>query len=381
MKRIIVSLVSDQTVPNILAICDMQPDELLFISTAEMEKRNKTAHILSALAGRGGDYGARHSLVTVAEDSLIDCHRKLDAWIVGREDADFTVNLTGGTKIMAIAAYEYFKDYGSRMIYIPIPKNEYVAPFPERLDGATALEARLSVADYLNAYGCRMLNAAKMKGFRDDALKRRALSSWLVEHYSRVKNLLIWLGGALRGHRDDREYLLEGEFSGASAEERELLHRCGIGYEGGRMSHLLPRSEIQYLTGGWLEEYCFCEAHDLLGRGIDDVVMGCKIASPKGTDNEFDVMFTRENALYTVECKSLDQHEDKKTDALYKVAALQKEFGLRVGSFFVSTSPHIMKDGKLKGSVSARAEQFKTTVVKPDEVVAFGAIVRRELRL
>ena len=49
MKTILVSLVSDQTIPNILAIHYHKPDELLFISTPAMEKNGKTACILKAL--------------------------------------------------------------------------------------------------------------------------------------------------------------------------------------------------------------------------------------------------------------------------------------------------------------------------------------------
>jgi hypothetical protein len=41
MKTILISLVSDQTIPNILAIHYFNPDELLFISTMEMEKKRK----------------------------------------------------------------------------------------------------------------------------------------------------------------------------------------------------------------------------------------------------------------------------------------------------------------------------------------------------
>lgn len=91
-------------------------------------------------------------------------------------------------------------------------------------------------------------------------------------------------------------------------------------------------------------------------------------------------MFTRNNALYTVECKSGDQNEDRNTDALYKVAALQKEFGLRVGSFFVSTSPNILdKNGTVRASITARSEQYNTCVVPPDRVVDFGAILKGRL--
>ncbi len=69
--------------------------------------------------------------------TTLDCHRKIDRWIEGRENSEFVVNLTGGTKIMSIAAYEYFKDFSSKMIYVPIPKNEFITPFPKKSPGKT----------------------------------------------------------------------------------------------------------------------------------------------------------------------------------------------------------------------------------------------------
>ncbi len=93
------------------------------------------------------------------------------------------------------------------------------------------------------------------------------------------------------------------------------------------------------------------------------------------------MMFTSNNALYTVECKSLDQNVDNKTDALYKIAALQKDFGLGVESFFVSTSPHILIDGMINPAVAARAEQFRTTVVSAGEVMDFSRKVQKKLHI
>jgi len=116
------------------------------------------------------------------------------------------------------------------------------------------------------------------------------------------------------------------------------------------------------------------------GKGIDDIVLGIS-PEKQGLKNEFDIMFTKDNALYTVECKSLNQDNDPKAEALYKIAALQKKFGLRVESFYVSTSPHILKDGELKPSIKARAEQFKTTVILPQEVINIAKIVAEKLRI
>ncbi|MBC2710645.1 MAG: DUF1887 family protein [Desulfosarcina sp.] len=382
MKNIHVCLVSDQTVPNILAIEQLKPDELLLVSTLGMEAKGKSGHILDCLACKGLDYRNRYQVLTVVENSLIDCHRKLEAWIQSREESDFVVNLTGGTKIMSIAAYEFFKDYGCQMIYIPIHRNEYIIPFPKRgTQKPVLLSQRLSVAEYLKAYGLNALNVHHLPGMAQEARQRKELAHWIVVQYEKLKNLLIWLGGALRPHRGDREFELKGSFSGATNEEYELMKRMGFSVNGSDLEKRLPKSEIQFLTGGWLEEYCFNEVSSNLGRGIDDVVIGIQIKNPKGTDNEFDVMFTKENALFTVECKSLDQQEDKRTEALYKVAALQKDFGLRVGSFLVSTSPYILKNGQVRPSIAARAEHLNTDVISPYEVLNFGQRLKEKLKL
>jgi hypothetical protein len=384
MSHIHVCLVSDQTIPNILPVVALKPDELLLLTTSQMEAKGKSDHILACLKGIGLDYDARHHKIEVVEDSITDCQRKLSVWMSGREDADFVVNLTGGTKIMSIAAFEQFKDYGSKMFYIPIGRNEMVNIFPKRSSNQILpLTQRLKVDDYLAAYGLTSLNHAKLPMMKQDALDRKEIAAWIAATYPKLRNLLFWLGGSLRKHRNDRKpYLLKGGFSDANGPEHDLLQRMGFTVQGDQIEKELKKSEIQFLTGGWLEEYCFNELNTLHGKGIDDLVIGITIKNPKGTSNEFDVMFTRDNALYTVECKSGDQQDDKSTDALYKVAALQKEFGLRVGSFFVSTSPHIFdENGNVKTSITARAEQFTTTVVAPDQVAYFGKILRDKLKI
>ncbi len=382
MSRIHVCLVSDQTMPNILGIYHFRPDELLFITTEKMEQKEKVSAIIKTLDKLKLEYGDRASKIIVQEDSILDCHRKIDDWIGGREDSEFVVNLTGGTKIMSIAAYEYFKDFTSKMIYIPIPKNEFIAPFPKkRPSKPERLDLRVSVVQYLTAYGLNVLNEKKLKRYMQEANKREDLSRWIVANYNEIKNLLVWLSGKLRKHRDDKSMVFSETFLGASKKEITLLDKMGFSRKGNSTSKELARSEIRYLTGGWLEEFCFNEVSKFFGKGIDDAVIGLKMLNPQGRDNEFDIMFTKDNALYFVECKSLDQFDDKNTDILYKIGALQKEFGLRIKSFLVTTSPYILKDNSLRPSVRARAEQFNTQVIPPSEVIHFWKFLAQALKL
>jgi len=380
MKTILVSPVSDQTIPNILAIHQFRPDGLVFITTEEMEKRGKVKAIETALRMLGLEYpdGAVQKLV-VKEDSILDCHRQLDKWMTGREDAEFIVNLTCGTKIMSIAIYEFFKDYGSRMIYIPIPKNEYISPFPKKASTHTeSLALRLSVPQYLAAYGLKVTNLAKLDGYKREAVERAFVAAYVVDNYEQLKPLLRVLGDRLRRYRDDREYDFRHGFEDATEAEREIFSLMGMTYDGDAVSKKLSRSEIGFLTGGWLEEYCFNQVAGI--SGIDDAAIGLKLMNKQGSDNEFDVMFTTGNSLYFIECKSLDQDDDKKADALYKIGALQKEFGLRVQSFLVTTSPHVLKDGKLRPAVRSRAEQFNTTVVLGENVPRLAEMIMERIQ-
>jgi len=287
--------------------------------------------------------------------------------MAGREDAEFIVNFTCGTKIMSIAVYEFFKDYVSRMIYIPIPKNEYIIPFPKKaFTPPEPLPLRLTVPQYLAAYGLKVTNMPRLEEYKREAAARGGIAAYVVDNYVRLKPLLGFLGERLRKHRDDREYDFSIGFDEATEEERGFFSLMEIAYDGKTIRKKLSRSETGFLTGGWLEEFCFNEVLKI--AAVDDSVIGLKLMNKQGRDNEFDVMFTKDNTLYFIECKSLDQNDDKKTDALYKIGALQKEFGLRVQSFMVTTSPHVLKDGKLSPAVRARAEQFNTTVVLQEEV-------------
>jgi hypothetical protein len=104
----LVSLVSDQTLPNILPILHFHPDFLLFLSTPQMEDKGKTRAILETLGERGPDWDyaspERHQVLTVQPDSVRDLQRQASNWLDAEEAKSrpwqFVVNLTGGTKIM-----------------------------------------------------------------------------------------------------------------------------------------------------------------------------------------------------------------------------------------------------------------------------------------
>lgn len=86
---------------------------------------------------------------------------------------------------------------------------------------------------------------------------------------------------------------------------------------------MLYRDELEYLTGGWFEEYVYY----LVIKHInpDDAAIGVKI-SRAGVrhNNELDVIFTKGNKLFVIECKTGVQTERLFNEIVYKLCAIKE---------------------------------------------------------
>jgi len=380
MKPIHVCLVSDQTIPNILGIMHFKPAHVLFITTEEMKRKNKTEAILNTIKRLGIE--PTFSEIVVKEDFPYNCQIKISQWIESTENDQFTVNLTCGTKIMSISVFKIFRDYGSTMIYIPYPKNEFIQVYPIKKNvNPKPLNLRLGVVDYLTAYSLKVTNEEKLEHKKEEAKKRENLTKLIIDNYQDLEPLLKDLYSKLAPYRTEKFYNFELTCE-LNTIYKELFIQLGFELKGNKVSKKLTRGEIQYITGGWLEEYVFNCINSFLNKGINDAVLGIEIENVAGSKNEFDVMFTKDNAIYFIECKSLSPDSDLTQNSLYKIGALQKEFGLRVKSFFVTTSHHIMnKNGQLRQSIKARAEQFNTEIITQENIHNLEEILKQKLKI
>ncbi|MEK6591109.1 MAG: DUF1887 family CARF protein, partial [Nitrospinota bacterium] len=305
---------------------------------------------------------------------LEDCELKFKNEVAQKYGNDkLTVNLTCGTKIMVLGAYNVFKDTTEQMIYTPLPKNEFLVVYPQESDCKTPvpLNLRLSVEAYVTAYGIKVKNSNKIEKLKSNARNNKDLCEWMVKNYKDIEDLLIKFYEHLKNHRD-KSFKLKMEHVHVKHNEKEFLIR--LGFIDGNIEKTLSKHEIRFMTGDWLSGLCFNEICKL---SVDDCVTEIELISSKGIDNEFDVMFTKDNALYIVECKSLKQSHDKNADILYKISALQHDFGLKVKGFLVSTARTIISDkGGIEESVIKRAEQCKSRVIHPDEIKNFSIWIK-----
>jgi len=371
MKTCLVSMISDQTIPNILVASEIKPDHLLLISTESMEKKGKSDAILNSLHILGMDYKDRNDRIIVPENSIPDFHEKVIEWIkANRKNCKFIVNLTGGTKLMSLAAYEIFKIYGAEMVYVPIPENLY---FPmHRPNEIVTVPLRLSVEAYLAAYGVSIKNLKDLDAKKQAARMRKETTYFILDNYKELEALLQKMGSVLRDLRKDavkKGYNLSFDYGVRSSCERNLLDRMEFDYKDRVVSKKIDVKDWDYLRGGWLEERLFLALESVLPE-TSDISLGIQ-SQVDGNPNEYDVLATFENVLYVVECKSLQAPEGSEkevggtiNDFLYKLGALRQNFGLTPRGILATTSRNVLDErDRLKRHLEDRGRLFNTRIL------------------
>jgi hypothetical protein len=361
MGKILVSLVSDQTIPTIEFIREMQGevDKHLFISTASMEERGNRQWILKTVAI---DAEKLLDPIVVNEFSFEDIEEKL-VKSVNDEDT-YVVNLTGGTKVMSLAVYEFFKSVKSEMYYLT-GRNEMIKVYPGRRKVTSKLKAQISLSDYLSAYGFEIISQScplRPKELAEDFLK------YFLFNFNRDSDVPL-----LEKFRHKREKGLKNfrEISGM----QDFLKSLGFQPENDKN---LSKYECRYLSGDWLEEYLFYFLKE--NMDVADSAIGLSLFAKKGgMSNEFDVLLMRNNKIFLFECKTsiyIDSEESQTIigDTIYKSDSLRNKFGLFAQTTVVTLSD--LSNRKLESHIK-RADASRVKLI--GKTVFEGDTLKEEL--
>lgn len=306
MKKVLVSILSDHLVPNYLFIKEMrgQYNELLFIRTPYTESKAIATHLENALENRKSNI----KKVILESDQYQEGVQSLEN-ISLPTDVHYIVNLTGGTKIMSLIVYDFFRKLNSSFYYIPIGKNTYCNIEEENMH---ALQYRISLREYFTLYGLHYEC--------DNALLKDAETTF--QFFEKQKK---------------RKFYLSDEIKKSQKAE--------------------TAKDKKYYAGEWFEEYTYLRIKKELNLREQDIAMSLKIyrEDSQNNDNEIDVAFMYENTLYIIECKVSMLGYGKKPqqtieEFLYKLAAISKDFGLIVRPYiFTLHKMEELPDGSLKG--------------------------------
>lgn len=325
MKKISVCIISAQLAPNYLFLQETKElaDEVLLIASKGFEDKAKRLHdLIKPLNYKNIE------VLTFSEKDVEEKWNQMVSEIEKRLDKQnrYFVNLTGGTKYMSLAVQKVFEDYKSDFFYIPSPKNYFIKPM--RDDTKVTIKHRIKVKEGLGIFGVEVKSAETDIVDCDYTNKyfgmfiEGRLDFGVIEElrkFRRKKHVLIESVNNLS------KFLKHSEFSPKN--------------EGS-----LSRKEVEYLTGGWFEEYIYNHIKEYVKP--DDILLNLAITKAAKTGgsnniNEFDVCFTLKNKFYVIECKT--GGTDKKSDfnqIAYKAKALKETLmGLATEVYIFSLGP------------------------------------------
>ena len=324
--KTLISLISDQTLPNFLFAKEKgEFDRYILVSTNQMKVKGKDQALTQTL-------GIEHKAQTiwVTADSLEDIQQKLTL-LRYTDDEAFVVNLTGGTKMMAIGVYNFFIRRNSRMYYVPIGQNNVIQVHPEVSQKEKPLAYRTNLQEYLQAYQVEVEPQSFRK--KNSLFQEPSMAAKIYQlnddSYQFRKN---W--GELRTWKAQQELKVRGYLDLSFHELRWIKKNLDrLGYQPQRPNQL-NKQECDYFSGQWLEEYMYVLLKNQLSLQDENIGLNIKINEDGSqrlqAGNEFDILFTRNNRLYVVECKTGVGGIKAFNDYAYKLAALKAFFGLGV---------------------------------------------------
>lgn len=304
-----VLIVSKQTLPNVLFLKEMQErgvelEHCILITTQLMEKEGRGDWILKAAKIDSKSVKVT-GIVVAAEDykqAKIDVQKQTH-----NPEAYYYVNLTGGTKMMSLAVYDYYKNFADcRCFYMPIGGKFMQRIFPDH--EKVSLLTKLNLQEYLTAYGYRYESNNTM-------LRPEELAN---ETFDKVSHA-------------------------ASPLDVTTLNDA--------FNNKIKGPVHKYWMGAWFEEWVYYQIKNHFDLSDDCIAQNCNLKllnsnSATESDSEIDVLFVFNNRLFIIECKCYIANTfrgDKIYAPMYKLGAIQKTLGLHASCFLMMAN-HLGED-------------------------------------
>src|SRR5208337_3420158 len=182
-----VCLISDQHMPNLLTVHAVKPDFLVLIETDRMQKKNAAQNFLKALETGGLAFQVKnkHRIYHLLDENSISAAKNIFQSATSQyPDAQWIVNITGGTKPMSIAAYDFFRSQRDAVIYYVPLNNRNALNFT---DGSSIkLNYKVTAKEFLAGYGFSFTEESEIK---EGAVSEQWFNTslYLVSNYNNQK--------------------------------------------------------------------------------------------------------------------------------------------------------------------------------------------------
>lgn len=367
--KILVCLLSEQHMPNLLSVHHFRPDKLVLVETERMQRNSAASNFLRALEAGGLSYVDRTDVALLpSEDSLDSIRALLHESHQKYPSGEWIVNLTGGTKPMSIAAYEFFKEVTvPRLIYMNHAKPDAISDISDSSRQEICTH-RPAIVEFLAGYGYELGKASKIIQ-RDErnANKWWSCSQVMAVHLEDGESVLKFNDEERKKARKNGCTLPVTDLAVSSSVVTEVLTETFNPNNQPNVS--LDKHAVSFLTGGWLESFIW----GLLNKneaplGVWDVRLGLEVKhQSSNAPNDYDVCYMHRHGLNMVECKSGMGH-DRSFDVLYKIEAVIRQLrALKVRSSLV-----VMED-RIRDAAKTRAELYDCNIIARAQIRELAA--------
>ena len=349
-----VALISKQPLPVIYGIWQQKPDFVSFLVTEGYEQ---VVENIVSVAEQNHKFN--YNVIDVDpydKEKMKDYFSNLD------DKSDWSINVTGGTKIMSILATMYGSQMKAEIFYVKpsANKEEILYPFSSREN--QTVEFKLNVEQYLKAHG-QLINSYR----KDiDEIKNKfpltnfiVRNDWVIKFINEVRSKSYsGIKGGDCFDKDYNEYFMKITFNKT---EKKSISTILIEYGLKSNPAKIELKRDTYITGGWLEEYIYLQTLNY----ADDVMINVEIESKVDKINplnEIDVIAIKNNRLHIISCKT-----DKKLKpaAQYQLVWYQKLAG---GIFAIPYLISVSTPGPL---FKERLNEYKIKSVFGKKIIEF----------
>lgn len=368
-------LVSRQALPSLLgaSIPGREPSRIHAVVTPAMRPEGRL--LAKALEAHGRKCAfEEHLLANSADQEAL--YAVLEKIRVACGGESLAINLTGGTKLMALAAAEwahvcevpaFYIDTDGEQV-IRVGSNWSYAPLPDVL----------SVRGLLAANGFDMERAETEPV---SAQRREALNALLALACGQVGEKALGRLNRL-AETAARASLCARDDGPATGTWRDLLAICraaGTAREGNGHVAFPDEAARRWCNGGWLEEYVRMTLFRLKSaQRIRDFASSVSVRR-EGVLNELDALFATRNRLFTIECKTSIMSgsglplSGQATSALYKLDSLNDRLGgVFARSMLCSVRPLDHRDRERARTMGVRIVSGKELLNLEEKLVTWS---------
>ncbi len=320
-------LISRQAMANVLPVLMFKPQNVFLLATPEekfcadnLEKlfASKKINVKRKDGLNAYDYIAFKEVIKNELDN---------------SGSDVCLNVTGGTKLMALAAYEAFAEKDKKIIYCDTEHQNIITLFPEY--NLSSLVAGLTIQDYLLSYGYTIEETKNIDNEENyfklfSFIETNGLMNSFIEMYTKVRESLA---SEINIHKpkftiisNDNVFQFQKNFD-----------NYFIQY-GKQKKSSIKVVFSDFKSGDWLEFYIY---YLLKHKNNLNPLIGIKIKNDEGVENEIDVMVLKDYRLNIYSCKT--GKKDNQFD-LYQLETLRQ---ITSGTFgkgiFVTANKHSEK--------------------------------------